>query len=116
MSTNRYIPAANRIAQAIPALLDEQGLDPLIDRFVLTETEQGEAWLFVIMNNRVLEYQECYTKPAVLAHLSAALHGHKVVSSSSDSDGLHYAVLFSPPKDIPQTNPFLPVHHLLQIR
>jgi hypothetical protein len=114
LNANRYIPAAESIAQAIPALLTEQGLDPFISRFVLTETEQGEAWLFVIMDHRVLEYLECYTKPTVLAHLSAALHGHTVVSSSSRSDGLHYAVLLSPSKNISQTKPCLPVYHLRQ--
>jgi len=34
MSVHRYISAAQNIAQAIPGILAEQGLDPLINRFV----------------------------------------------------------------------------------
>ncbi|MDR3576018.1 MAG: hypothetical protein P4L50_19305 [Anaerolineaceae bacterium] len=109
MSANRYLPAAENVARAIPAILAEQGLDPLISRFVLTETERGTAWLFVVMDDRVLETLECYTKPGVLSHLSSALHG--LIVKSSSSTGLRYAVLLSPSKDIPQTTPCTPLSH-----
>ena len=36
------------------------GLDPLISRFVLTETERGDAWLFVVMDDSVFENLEAY--------------------------------------------------------
>jgi hypothetical protein len=49
MSANRYLSAAQAVAEAIPGLLASQGLDPLISRNVLTETERGDAWLFVVM-------------------------------------------------------------------
>ena len=100
MSANRYLPAAENVAQAIPGILAEQGLDPLISRFVLTETEQGDAWLFVVMDDSVLEFLESYTAPSVLSHLSAALHGHLVLFSNSY--GLRYAVHLSPPKERPE--------------
>jgi len=107
MSANRYLPAAENVAQAIPAILAEQGLDPLISRFVLTETERGDAWLFVVMDERVLEFLASYTAVGVLSHLSAALHGHIVLFSSSA--GLRYAVLLSPPENVRQASPCLPV-------
>ena len=94
MSANRYLPAAQNIAEAVPGILAGLGLDPLISRYVLTETEQGEAWLFVVMDNCVLDFLEAYTEKSVLSHLSAALHGHPVMYSSRD--GLRYAVLLSP--------------------
>jgi len=104
LSANRYLPAAENIAQVIPGLLAEQGLDPLISRFVLTETERGDAWLFVVMDERALALFERYTTPSVLAHLSAALHGHVVIPSSS-SGGLRYAVLLSPSENSAKTSP-----------
>lgn len=93
MSAHRYLPAARNIAQSIPGLLVEQGLDPLISRFVLTETERGDAWLFVVMDDSILESLASYTAPGVLSHLSTALHGHPVLFSNSY--GLRYAVLLN---------------------
>jgi hypothetical protein len=94
LNTSRYLPAAQNAAQTIPCILAEQGLDPLlISRFVLTETEQGEAWLFVVMDDSILEFLDSYAAANVLSRLSAALHGHKVIFSNSY--GLRYAVLLS---------------------
>ncbi len=94
MSASRYLPAAKRVAQAIPGILLEQGLDPLISRFVLTETEDGNAWLFVVMNDSIVAYIESYSAPSLLSYLSTAFHGHPVIFSKSF--GLRYAVLLSP--------------------
>ena len=96
MSANRYLPAAQEVAQAIPGILAGQNLDPLISRFVLTETEQGDAWLFVVMDDSIFENLESYAATSVLSQLSTALHGHPVVFSNSY--GLRYAVLLSPSK------------------
>ena len=94
MPGNRYLPAAQSVAQAIPCLLADQGLDPLrISRFVLTETERGNAWLFVVMDDSVLEFLDSYSAPRVLSYLSSALQGHIV--KFSNSYGLRYAVLLS---------------------
>lgn len=103
MSANRYLPAAQNIAQAIPGILAEQGLNPLISRFVLTETERGDAWLFVVMDDSILEFLESYAATRMLSHLSTALHGHLVLFSNSY--GLCYAVLLSPSKNQPKTTP-----------
>ena len=92
MTASRYLPAAQSVAQAIPCILADQGLDPLrISRFVLTETERGEAWLFVVLDDSVLDFLSSYASPRVLSALSSALQGHIV--KFSNSYGLRYAVL-----------------------
>lgn len=93
MSAQRYLPAAQRVAQSIPRLLEEMGLDPRISRFVLTESAQGDAWLFVVMDDSVFEQLESYQAAIVLSYLSSALRGHRVLFSNSY--GLRYAVLLS---------------------
>jgi hypothetical protein len=98
LSANRYLPAAQNVAYAIPAMLAKQGLYPFIKRFVLTETERGDIWFFVVMEADGLESYEAYAATNVLSYLSAALHGHPVLVSNSD--GLRYAVLLSPPKNL----------------
>ena len=98
MSANRYLPAAQFVAESIAGILAGLGLNPLINRFVLTETEGGDAWLFVVMDDRILETLESYSSPSVLSHLSAALHGHMVLFSASF--GLRYAILLSPTKNV----------------
>jgi hypothetical protein len=91
MSVNRYLPAAQSVAQAIPGILAQRGLRPFISRFVLTETQQGNAWLFIVLEVSPLNYPEDYTATEVLDYLSTALHGLPVVIS--ESYGLRYAVL-----------------------
>ena len=49
MGIDRYLSAARFVAQTIPAILAQLGLKPFISRFVLTETERGAAWLFVVL-------------------------------------------------------------------
>ena len=94
MSASRYLPAANYVAQAIPGILAQRGLNPVISRFVLTETQQGDAWLFVVLEASPLSNLQAYTDPDVLHDLSTALSGLPVVFC--DSYGLRYAVLLSP--------------------
>jgi hypothetical protein len=97
LSSHHYLPAAQNVAQAIPCLLTEQGLDPLINRYVLTETEEGNAWLFVVMDDSVSEFLESYAAASVLSHLSIGLQGHLV--RFSNSYGLRYAVLLNSAKN-----------------
>ena len=96
MSVNRYLPAALNIAKALPLFLIKQGLNPLINRYVLTETVRGNAWLFVVMDDSILEYLDFYTSPRVLSNLSLALQGHQVFFGNCY--GLRYAILLSPSK------------------
>lgn len=95
MSVDRYLPAARQVAQAMPSLLAQRGLKPFISRFVLTETQHGRAWLFVVLEVSPLQPLEEYLSADALDYLSRALHGLPVVVS--DSYGLRYAVLLSPP-------------------
>jgi hypothetical protein len=95
MSANRYLTAARHVARAIPGILAQRGLSPFISRFVLTETEQGHAWLFVVLEVSPLQPPEDYAAQDVLDYLSEALHGLPVVVS--DSYGLRYAVLIGSP-------------------
>ena len=95
MTMNRYLAAARYVAQTIPGLLAQRGLQPFISRFVLTETEQGHAWLFVVLEVSPLEHLEDYAATNVLAYLTTGLHGLPVVVSASY--GLRYAVLLGSP-------------------
>ena len=63
---------------------------------MLTETEKGDAWLFVVLDDRVLGYLADYASTGVLAYLSAALHEHLVMFSNSY--GLRYSILLSQPQ------------------
>ena len=96
MSASRHLPAARYVAQAIPGILAELGLKPFISRFVLTETQQGNAWLFVVLEVSPQQPLEDYADPEVLDYLSTALQGLPVVIS--DSYGLRYAVLLCSPE------------------
>ena len=95
MSVNRYLSAARYIARVIPGILDQCGLKPFISRYVLTETEQGNAWLFIVLEVSPEQPLEDYAASDVLTYLSTTLHGLPVVIS--DSYGLRYAVLLGSP-------------------
>ncbi len=97
MSANRFLPAAQNVARTILRVLSEQGLAPLISRYVLTESARGDAWLFVVMDDSVSENLESYASPNLISKLSAALQGHMVLFSNSF--GLRYSVLLSPSKN-----------------
>jgi len=103
LSANRYLSAAQNVAQALPCILVEEGLEPLISRYVLTETERGDAWLFVVLDDSVSEFLESYAAPSVISHLSAALKGHQVMFSNSY--GLRYAVRLNPSTNLTETVP-----------
>lgn len=98
MSANRYFSAAQTVAETFPGLLADQGLNPLISRYVLTETERGDAWLFVVMDDSVLEHLDSYAATSVSDYLSAALHEHLVMFSNSY--GLRYAILLNSPQKL----------------
>jgi hypothetical protein len=95
MSANRYLPAANYIAHQIPVILAKFGLRPDISRFVLTETEQGAAWLFIVLEVSLHDQLSDYGSSDVMNALSISLNGIPVVLSRSN--GLRYAVLLSSP-------------------
>jgi len=102
MSADRYLSEARYVARTIPGILAQRDLKPLISRFVLTETEQGNAWLFVVLEVGPLQLQEECAAPEVLDYLTTALHGLPVVVS--DSYGLRYAVLLGSPSLMKRPN------------
>jgi len=104
MSANRYLPAARTVAQTIPAILGQRGLKPFINRCVLTETERGAAWLFIVLEISPMEHLEDYAASDVLHDLSTALQGLPIVISNSD--GLRYAVLLGSPNLLKRLNRF----------
>ena len=95
MSATRFLTTAQNAARAIPGILSENGLDPLINRYVLTETERGDTWLFVVLDDSASEFLESYAGNAILSQLATALNGHHVLFSNSF--GLRYAVLLNSP-------------------
>jgi hypothetical protein len=95
MSANRYLTAARHVARAFPGILAQRGLSTFISRYVLTETDEGHAWLFVVLEVSPLQPPEDYAAPEVLGYISAALSGLPVVVS--DSYGLRYTVLIGSP-------------------
>jgi hypothetical protein len=95
VSANRYLPAAHNAARAIPGILAQLGLKPFISRFVLTETEQGNAWLFVVLEVGPQQHPKDYAVPDVVDYLSKGLQGLPVVISNTY--GLRYAVLLGSP-------------------
>ena len=95
MSANRYVSAAEYVARSIPRILAERGLKPFISRYVLTETLQGNAWLFAVLEVSPKDHPEDYAAPELLQDLSTKLQGLPVMVS--DSYGLRYAVLLGSP-------------------
>jgi hypothetical protein len=98
MSAHRYLSAAQNVVETIPGIMTELGLDPMDNRYFLTETEQGDAWLFVVLDDRAAEFAASYAAPGVLSHLSAALQGHVVLFSNTN--GLRYGVLLGSPDSL----------------
>ena len=83
MSGNRYLPAARYVAQAIPGILAQRGLKPFISRYVLTETQQGNAWLFVVLEVGPQQHPKDYADSDVVDYLSKGLQGLPVVISKT---------------------------------
>jgi hypothetical protein len=95
LSATRYLPAAQLVVTAFPGLLSGFGLNPHISRYILTETERGAAWLFVILEeDQDAEARSSYAATSLLNYLSEALHGLRVVFSCQN--GYRYAILLSP--------------------
>jgi hypothetical protein len=103
MGADRYLSTAQNVAQILPGALSEKGLNPLIARYVLTETERGDVWLFAVLDNSILEYLDAYAEKSVLAHVSEALGGYAVLFSISF--GMRYAIRLSPTKKVPRPGP-----------
>lgn len=95
MNIQHYLPAARLVAEVIPEHLAKIGLKPFISRYVLTETHQGNTWLFIVLEVDPDEHLEDYSSVEVLKFLSKSLNGLPVVISNAY--GMRYAVLLSSP-------------------
>lgn len=102
--TNRYMPAAQTAAEIMRTVLSSlHGTDPsLIRQWVLTETRDGDAWLFAVVDDlRVQSYQPWM---AAQHALSTSLRGRPVFVSNTT--GFRYAVLLSDRPAMPKEIPF----------
>lgn len=88
----RYQLQAQAIANRLPKVLVQRGLDAPFSEFLLT-TVQGVVLLFAILDVTHLHRLEAYTAPELLHHLSTDLHGLPVLLSNSS--GLRYAIPLS---------------------
>jgi len=104
MTISRYMPQAQTIARIIPQTLSQRGLEPVITRFMLTETRQGEAWMFAVLDEQRVQRLEPYITPETLHQISTALHGLPVLVSNST--GIRYAILLSRRPHLPTNLPF----------
>ncbi len=93
------IREAEAIAHRIPQVLQQRGLPPLFQGWVLTEYHRM-TWLFGAVDLQRVERLERYSHPDLLHHLSTAIGGRPVYVSNSS--GLRYAVLLSPPPRLPR--------------
>jgi hypothetical protein len=97
------IREAEAIARRIPQVLQQRGLQPLFQGWVLTEYH-NLIWLFGAVDLRQVKRLEQYRHPDLLHHLSTAIGGRPVYVSNSN--GLRYAVLLSPPPRLPRKADF----------
>lgn len=98
--SSRYLPAAQTAAGIVQTVLSSQrGTDPsLISQWLLTETGEGDAWLFAVVDDlRVQSYQPWVT---ALHALSTSLRGRPVFVSNTT--GFRYAVLLSERPGMPK--------------
>lgn len=99
----RYLPAAYSCAILLRHVFkNELRLAPPV-RYVLTETPEGKAYLFAVMDEaNIGKSITRYTNPALLHQLSTALKGRPVYLSNTT--GLRYGVLLSPRRDLPKSS------------
>jgi energy-coupling factor transporter ATP-binding protein EcfA2 len=90
---------AEAIARRIPATLERRGLHPAFSDWILTQ-DAGLLWLFGVLDLQRVEKLEQYTGDSLLHHLSTDLGGRPVYLSNTS--GLRYAVLLSPPPTLPR--------------
>jgi hypothetical protein len=100
MDPREYLPIAKDVSRRLPKVLEERGLTPAIDRFILTHSPRG-VWLFAVMDVERLGKLERYTGIGVTHQISTALGGRQVVISNTS--GLRYAILLSNAYDLPET-------------
>lgn len=89
-----YTGLALLVANKIPQVLEQRGLDPqVVTRYDLWEGNGGTIWLSAILDPTRVGKAEHYTHPQTLHQLSTVLRGKPVILSNSN--GLRYCILLS---------------------
>ncbi len=94
MTVTRYYTAAQVTATLVNEALKGAGIDTEPARYVLTEADEGDAWLLVQFNALDRQSVEKILTPAVLDHLKILLGGHPLTLCRQKD--LCLAVLLSP--------------------
>ncbi len=95
----RYLAQAEAAARRMVDALTARGLTPAFSDWLITD-DAGRVVLFGVLDVRRLDRVERYTSGEVIHHLRTALRGLPV--GVSNSSGLRYAVLLSPPPTLPR--------------
>ena len=97
---NNYMEKAQRVVRIVEAVLGSRtGTDPaLIERWVMTRTDQGAVWLFAVLDDRRLPKFE--PDEAAAHHLSSSLRGMPVFLGNHT--GLRYGILLSQKPQLPK--------------
>lgn len=101
---HRYLPEAQQVAGRIVLALRQRELAPTIQRFILTETEHHTVWLFAVLDRERIARMEPYLASATLHQISTLVDGRPTLLSNTT--GLRYAVLLTPPPTLPDGIPY----------
>jgi hypothetical protein len=94
MTANRYLVAARISVFLINPILNDAGIDPQSNQYFLTETAQGDAWLFILFNSLERHSIEEKLTPNLLQQLRETLRGRQMTLCRQQE--LCLAVLLSP--------------------
>jgi hypothetical protein len=94
MTANRYLVAARISAFLIDPILTDAGIDIQSNQYYLTETDRGDAWLFVLFNSMERQSVEKKLTPEILRRLGETLRGRQITLCRRQD--LCLAVLLSP--------------------
>ncbi|MEA3308380.1 MAG: hypothetical protein U9Q70_02550 [Chloroflexota bacterium] len=98
MNRKAKLLVAQAIVHKISAVMQRRGLAPVFAAWFLTE-DQGQVWLFGVLDQSLIHKLEDYTRETLLHHLSTAIGGRPIYLSNRS--GLRYAVLLSKPPRLP---------------
>jgi hypothetical protein len=101
---DKFLEKASAVARIVEAVLSSRaGTDPaMIARWVMTRSENGSVWLFVVLDDQRLPKFEPYA--AAAHHLSSSLRGMPVLLGNHT--GLRYGILLSQKPELPKTANF----------
>lgn len=104
MNVTRYHTQAVTVLNQISLTLAQRGLKPAISFAALTERDGLVALAVFLDINQLGSRLELYCSTDTLHHLSTAIKGKPVYLSNST--GLRYVVVFTPPRSLPADIPY----------